>query len=184
MMTSYLDYPFDNAKILRKHKSIKKQLLKTQPLIVIKVAVLGGSTTSQLISILELFLLKNGFQPSFYESQYNKIYEDSVFENLELKDFNPDIIYIHTTHYNITEFPSYTATADQIDTLRLNELQKFQNIWNGLQEYNCPIIQNNFDYPMHRSLGNLDCYDIHGKTYFLSRLNLDFAAEAQKNAAL
>ena len=65
-----------------------------------------------------------------------------------------------------------------------NELFKFQTIWKSLKKYNCPIIQNNFDLPVNRSLGNLDSYDIHGKTYFLNRLNLEFAKEAQVNSSL
>ena len=32
---------------------------------------------------------------------------------------------------------------------------------------------------MDRSLGNLDCYDIHGKTYFINQLNNKFAQEAK-----
>ena len=45
-------------------------------------------------------------------------------------------------------------------------------------KYDCAIIQNNFDLPINRSLGNLDCYDIHGKIYFLNQLNQVFSKSA------
>jgi predicted enzyme involved in methoxymalonyl-ACP biosynthesis len=52
------------------------------------IAILGGSTTSEIKNILELFLLKSGIRPIFYESEYNKYYEDALFGNDELDKFN------------------------------------------------------------------------------------------------
>ncbi len=183
-MIKLLEYPFDNAMILRKRKAIRKELLQKNYNREIRVAILGGSTTNELVNIIELFLLKHGFLPSFYESEYNRYYEDAVFGNEELAKFNPEIIYIHTTHENVSEFPSFQATTEEVDLIFENELFRFQTIWKSLKKYNCPIIQNNFDLPLNRSLGNLDCYDIHGKAYFLNRLNLSFSKEAQVNSSL
>ncbi|WP_299125672.1 HAD family hydrolase [uncultured Tenacibaculum sp.] len=183
-MIELLNYPFDNNMILRKRRKIRKELLKEPIKKELKVAVLGGSTTSEIINIIELFLLKNGFSVSFYESEYNKYYEDAVFENEELLAFKPDVIYIHTTHHNIIKFPDLGASEEDVETMLENEVSKFKSIWDSLKKYNCPIIQNNFDLPINRSLGNLDCYDIHGKTYFLNRLNLSFGKEARENKSL
>ena len=183
-MTKILDYPFDSALIMRKRKAIRKELMLKQFNRKIKIAVLGGSTTDELVNVIELFLLKQGFLPLFYQSGYNKYYEDAVFGNDELTGFDPDIIYIHTTHTNISQFPAFNDNAEQVENWLVNELFRFQSMWQSLKKYNCPIIQNNFDLPINRSLGNLDCYDIHGKTYFLSRLNLEFAKEAYSNASL
>lgn len=183
-MIKLLDYPFDNAMILRKRKAIRKELLQRQYTREIRVAVLGGSTTNELVNVIELYLLKQGFLPSFYESEYNKYYEDALFGNEELSAFNPEIIYIHTTHENVAELPAFHMDAQQAELVFENELFRFKSIWDSLKKYNCPIIQNNFDLPTNRSLGNLDCYDIHGKTYFLNRLNLGFAKEAQINNSL
>ncbi len=54
-----LEYPFDAEWILKKKKSIRKQLLQQEGITFIdkRIAVLGGSTTNDIISILELFLL-------------------------------------------------------------------------------------------------------------------------------
>lgn len=183
-MIKLLEYPFDNALILRKRKAIRKDLMLQRYNKEIKVAVLGGSTTNELVNIIELFLLKHGLLPSFYQSEYNKYYEDAVFGNDELTEFNPDIIYIHTSHVNISKFPSFNADIIEVENVIENELFKFQSIWKSLKKFNCPIIQNNFDLPVNRSLGNLDFYDIHGKTYFINRVNLDFAKEAQINTSL
>lgn len=183
-MINLLDYPFNSAMILRKRKAIRKELMKRSYTKKIKIAVLGGSTTNGLVNVIELFLLKQGLLPSFYESEYNKYYEDALFGNDTLSSFNPDIIYIHTTHENVSEYPSFGAEAQAVKLLLENESLKFKSIWESLASYNCPIIQNNFDFPPNRSLGNLDGYNLHGRTFFLNRLNLSFASEAQENKSL
>ena len=174
-----LEYPLDIDKILRKKKSIKKELLNKKNLVEKNIAILGGSTTSEIKFLLELFLLDSGIKPNFYESEYNKYYEDALFGNDVLDKFNPDIVYIHTTNQNIIKYPELENNVDEIFTLINNEIERYKSIWSSLSKYNCPIIQNNFDQAINRSLGNLDFYDIHGKTYFINQLNDKFSQEAR-----
>jgi len=182
-MPKRLDYPYHET-LLTKKKSIKKELLKNENLLTKNIAILGGSTTSEIKNILELYLLKNGIKASFYESEYNKYYEDALFENPELETFNPDIIYIHTTQINLMHTPHTADKVEDIDKLFEKELSRYTSIWKALQKYNCSIIQNNFDLPHERTLGNLDCYDPHGKINFINRLNTAFAQEAYINKNL
>ena len=57
-MLKELEYPFDNEYILKKSKHLKKQLLTDGSVRVEKrIAVLGGSTTHDVVRVLELFLL-------------------------------------------------------------------------------------------------------------------------------
>jgi len=175
-----LTYPVDSEYLLRKKKKIKRELLKKEDFIEKKIAVLGGSTTSEIINILELFLLFNGIKPSFYESGFNLFYEDALFANEKLDKFNPDIVYIHVTHKNIYHSTELIKDKYDVDNAISNEIYKYSSIWKSLDKYNCDIIQNNFDFPLHRNLGNLDCYDISGKTYFLNKLNQKIAEKAIK----
>lgn len=181
-MLEKLNYPFDTVTILRKKKQLKETLLKKggKNIIEKNIAILGGSTTSEIKNILELFLLKNGIKPTFYESEYNKYYEDALFGTDELKKFNPDIIYIHTTNKNITHYPSLMDTTEDVEHLLSEEIEKYNSIWNALQNYGCAIIQNNFELPLNRILGNLDFSDIHGETNFITRLNHSFAKSARE----
>ncbi|MDE7137622.1 MAG: HAD family hydrolase, partial [Ruminococcus sp.] len=74
-----LIFPFESKTILRKRRAIKKQLLADgSARIKKKIAVLGGSTTDDVVSAMELFLLNFGIEPEFYQSEYNKFYEDAV----------------------------------------------------------------------------------------------------------
>ncbi len=183
-MNINLQYPLDIDKILRKKKSIKKELLNKRNLEEKNIAILGGSTTSEIKNILELFLLDSGIKPNFYESEYNKYYEDAVFGGVELERFSPDLIYIHTTNININKFPELENNIEDVSALIKQEIDKYKSIWSSLSKYNCPIIQNNFDYITNRGLGNLDCYDIHGKTYFINQLNNKFSQEAREISQL
>ena len=179
-MLKELLYPFDPNYILENKRKIKKALLEnSEAFVEKKVAILGGYTTSAIKQIMELFLLNNGIKVSFYESEYNKFYEDAMFDNAELEAFKPDIIYVCTSNRNITEYPSLN---DDVDDLLNNEFEKYKGIWQSLNNrYHCPIIQNNFELPYYRLMGNKEASDIHGKVNFITRLNLLFAEYAQNN---
>lgn len=176
IMKKELLYPFDANYILAKKKRIKRELLaEGERFVDKKIAILGGSTTNDIKLILELFLLNQGIRPSFYESEYNKYYEDAVFDNAELEAFAPDLIYIHTSNRNITRYPQMSDSKSRITDLLEAEYQKYCTIWESIADrYHCPIIQNNFEMPMYRLMGNRDASDRHGKVNFLTRLNMMF----------
>lgn len=177
-----LEYPFDAEGVLKKKKSLKKQLLadETTKFIDKKIAILGGETTQNIKIMLELFLLNYGIKPQFYESEYNQYYEDGMFPNPELEEFSPDLIYVCTCIRNIVNFPLASDGKDMVDAKRQNAIDKFYGLWGSLEEkYHCPIIQNNFEYPFFRLMGNKDASDYHGRVNFVTMLNCAFYDYAQ-----
>lgn len=179
-----LEFPFDAEMIIRKKKAYKKALLNlgTDDFIEKKIAILAGETTEDIKLILELFLLHYGIKPSFYESEYNKYYEDGMFPNEKLEAFSPDLIYICTSVRNITTFPVIKDSSDEVLAKRTAERDKYYNLWDRLKaQYHCPIIQNNFEYPFFRLFGNKDASDEHGRVNFVTALNMDFNAYAQEH---
>ena len=178
-----LTYPFDNEYILKKSKRIKKELLASEEKRILKkIAVLGGSTTHDIIRVLELFLLDQGIEPVFYESEYAMYWQDAMFDNTELKEFAPDIIYIHTSNRNITNFPQIEDTKEMVLEKEESAFEHFKVMWDKLREtYACPIIQNNFEMPFYRIMGNKDAVDVHGRIHFLNRLNEKFYEYAEEH---
>ena len=142
--------------------------------------MLGGSTTSNLCVLLDLFLLNQGIQASFYESEYAQYYEDAMFDKPELEEFQPDLIFIHTTNVNVKHYPEI-RDSEEVVAGKLNlTYQEFEGMWEHLYEkYHCPIIQNNMELPSYRLLGNYDAVDVHGRVSFLNRLNERFADYAR-----
>ncbi len=183
MIMRELEYPFDNEWILKKAKSIKKTLLSDGTTrIKKKIAVLGGSTTHDVIRILELFLLHYGIEPSFYESEYGQYWQDAMFDNPELAEFAPDLIYIHTTNRNIAEYPAVGDSREKTGQLIKDTYEHFRVMWEKLKEtYGCVIIQNNFEFPYYRLLGNMDAVNSNGRVAFVNRLNALFAEYAAAN---
>jgi len=171
-----LQYPFDNEYILKKSKRIKKELLALEDKrLVKKIAVLGGSTTHDIIRVMELFLLEQGIEPVFYESEYAMYWQDAMFENPELEEFAPDVIYIHTSNRNVTDYPELDDSKEIVLEKEESVYRHFAVMWDKLREtYACPIIQNNFEMPFYRILGNRDAVDVHGRIHFLNRLNEKF----------
>ena len=104
-----LEYPFDENEIYQRRRKLRKMLLqelgereeKDLQVSNVRIAVLGGATTNDVCECLELFLLKHGIRAQIYQSGFNKFYEEAVFDNAELKEFNPDVIYIYTSSRNL-----------------------------------------------------------------------------------
>ena len=176
-----LFYPFDASWIISNKRKIRRDILAGKDsFLEKKVAVLGGATTANFVQILDLFLLNSGIKATFYESKYGRYYEDAVFGNDEIEAYQPDIIYIFTSNRNIKQYPLLDDSKETVDALLNAEIEKYINIWDQLHEkYACPIIQNNFEMPIYRLLGNKDAADIHGKVNYLSRLNMKFYEYAQ-----
>lgn len=163
-----LIYPLDRNFILKNKKKIKRAFSKEKNLIKIKLAILSGVTVGDIKDIIDLFLLSNGIEAEIYVGQYNRFYEDALFENKDLEMFHPDVILIHTTSKNIN-------FANSIE----NEYEKYHALWKHLKEkFACKIIQNNFDLLDYRILGNKDCYDLSGRVYFLQKINMLFSEYA------
>ncbi|MCR5687350.1 MAG: HAD-IIIC family phosphatase [Lachnospiraceae bacterium] len=177
-----LEYPFDPKYLIKKKKALKRELLDSgRDFIDKKIAILGGSTTHDIALMLELFLLDSGIRPEIYESEYSKYWEDVMFDNPALKDFGPDIIYIHTTNRNIS-YPVTGMGEEDVRGLIAAEMDKFRKMWDKIEKtYHCPVIQNNFEFPPYRLLGNSDCVSVSGRVSYINALNAEFAAHAREH---
>src|SRR5579862_3342108 len=170
--------------LLQKRKALRRELLENahSP---VKIAVLGGVTTNEVVDLLDLLLLADGFLPAFYQSDYNRYYEEAVLEPEQIRAFQPDIVYVHTHWKNIQQFPFLTATEREFQDRALAELDRYQTIWNSIQEVaGCQIIQNNFENPPLRILGSLDSVSCGGQTRFIHEINREFARAADGSRSL
>ena len=177
-----LEYPFVPEELIKQKKRLKRKLLENAgtALIEKRIAILGGQTTQDIKLMLELFLLNYGIRPTFYESEYNQYYEDGMFPNPELEAFRPDLIYVCTCIRNIAVFPTLSDTREQVQEKKESLAGRFRSLWDHLADtYHCPIIQNNFEFPFFRLLGNKDASDYHGRVNFVTALNCAFYEYAQ-----
>ena len=163
--------------VLTKRRGLKRNLSARADLQPVRIAVLGGSTTNEVVDLLELWLLHDGLRPTFHQSEYGRFYVDAVHDTESLIQFKPDLVYVHTSILNIQQFPSVGCSNEDFDANVRAELDRFHQIWSSLEEkLGCVVIQNNFEHPpcptprqprRRRSPG--------GQTRFVYHLNLAFA---------
>ena len=176
------NFPLDAQMLMRKKRTLRRELLARGGFVDKRIAVLGGSTTHDIIEIMELFLLDSGIKPMFYEGEYAQFYEDAMFGNEVLDGFKPDVIFVHTSSRNIQEWPEPGMSRETIEGLFSSLRGKFEAVWLRLGEkFRCPVIQNNFEYLPYRLFGNLDAAEIHGRTNFINRANSWIANWAQSH---
>ncbi len=186
-MHPLLQVPFDPAQVLAKKKRIRReQLAEGCSRTPCRIAILGGSTTAPLKDVLELFLLDRGIQPQFYESEYNRWYEDLQFGCPALEAFQPQIVYLHTSVVNLVkEFPPAGASKEAAEAAVKSAYQRYADCWEAIhQKYHAAIVQNNFELPMTRRYGNLDAWVEDGTVRFVQRMNHLFADAAATTSQL
>ncbi len=172
---SVLDYPFDNDYILKKKRSIKKELLEKENFIEKKIAVLSGSTIGEIEKILELFLLNYGIKPAFKIGGYNRYFEELMFDDGSLKEFGPDFIYIHTSNKNIENLPVPQDSAEDVASKLEKEFAKYKTVVEKALSYGAVVIVNNFEMPFYRMYGAKDAVAVQGVVNFTTKLNMMIA---------
>lgn len=175
-----LSYPFDGAMILQKKRSLKRTLLQdgTTGLVPKKIAIMSGSTIGDIKNLMELFLLDAGILPEFYVGSYALYFENLMFDDGSLAAFAPDVIYVHTSVQNITDWPLQSDSPETVAEKLNSTFARFTQMWQAAARFGCPIVQNNFDLPPYRLMGNRDAVDLHGRVHFVNALNAKFAEYA------
>lgn len=175
-MENIFEYPFKAKELFTQRKSLKRSLLtklKSENEKKLKIAVLGGSTTSDLVQVIELFFLNSGITVEFFETDYNRYAEVVLFDSSELWNFQPDIIYIHTTVRNI----NFSENPEVI-------FSKYEEIWKSIRSKSSAlIIQNNFELSPVRALGNLEATNEFGFTKLINALNEKISNFASRNSS-
>lgn len=182
-MLTELNYPFDSDQVMSTKKKLLRLLKEHENGTPLKIAVLGGSTTSDIVKVLELFLRNRGIIPSFYESEYAQYWSDAVFGTPELDEFKPEIVFIHTCSRNIEEKPTVGEDAKSVSEKLEREYARYEKMWTSLSgKFGCVIIQNNFELPSERLLGNREAGCAYGRIDFITRLNIKLYDYAQTHA--
>jgi FkbH-like protein len=171
--------------ILQKRRRLKRELSAGEGLQPLRIAVLGGSTTNEVVDLWELLLLSKGYLPTFNQSEYGQYYEEAVLNTQALVEFAPDLVYVHTGYKNVVNLPPVSATEEEFPGYVSAEVGRYRQIWDALSgAMKCQIVQNNFELPPYKALGNLDATAAGGASRFYLALNAEFAKEATTNKRL
>jgi FkbH-like protein len=171
--------------LFRKRLGLRRQLSAVEGLQPLRIAVLGGTTTNEVVDLLELFLLESGFKPVFHQSEYGRFYEDAVQDPADLIAFKPDIVYLHTSCLNVQSAPPVNCPEEEFEGYVEAEAKRYRQIWKSIeQNVSAQIIQNNFETPPYAILGNFDAVSSGGAVRYFMALNIAFARAAAADSRL
>ncbi|MCD4832079.1 MAG: HAD-IIIC family phosphatase [Anaerohalosphaeraceae bacterium] len=123
----------------------------------LKIAVLGGFTTSVIVNAIKTHLLAEGWVVESYESEYD-LYKIEVLDaSSGLYAFQPEVVLFATGTVNIEEFPLAGSTAGQVTAMAETLVEQFRDLWEIVKEKTgATIIQHNFEYPVEQLLSRLE----------------------------
>ena len=171
--------------LLSRRKGLRRRLVCTEGLRPVRIAVLGGSTTNEVVELLEILLLASGFLPAFHQSGYGRYYEESVVDPGGLIAFAPDVVYLHTSYLNVRATPSLDCPESVFQDHVRTEVARYREVWRAVEESTpAQIIQNNFELPPTAVLGNLDGILSGGGTRYFLELNAALAEQSARDARL
>jgi FkbH-like protein len=168
LVSPELDYSAAEA-LSRIYQSLKRALPAKAGK---KLAILGSFTTHQLAALIELHLFAAGIRVEVYESDYGVMQQEILDPTSGLHTFGPDILYLAPNRRSLGRRPAFTDAPERVDQLVTEQVQGWQSLWTAAHErLGCQIIQNNFDPPPHRTLGNHEMRHHTGLARFISEIN-------------
>lgn len=173
-MATAWEYPLDHQTILRRYATRIRDLRQaSQAVRTVRIALLGGSTTAQVADLTTAFLLARGMDAQWFESEYNQYYQLALCDSPALTAFDPELIYLHVNSRNLQHCPNLTDDDGEVANKVAEEIQRWQTVWQGLQARypRAIVIQNTFEPPLIRLLGNLDGLDQRGGVSYCRRIN-------------
>ncbi len=139
----------------------------------VKIAVLGSFTTHQLVTLLDLYLRAGRVEAEIHEADYGIFRQEMLDPESELYQFRPEFIILATSWRDLGHRP--VLSDDRADVQRKvdAELADWARLWRTAHDrLGCQIIQNNFDLPPWRTLGNHDARHPAGFSRYASLVNI------------
>jgi FkbH-like protein len=138
----------------------------------LKVAVLGGFTTKQLVTMLDLFLAAQRVRLDVYEADFGTLRQEVLDPDSGLYRFAPDVVWMPVTWRDIGQRPGLGDTRESVDRKVAQEVAEWRNLWSTAHaRLRCQILQCNFAAPPWRVMSNLDGRHAAGFGHYVARLN-------------
>lgn len=151
------------------HKIIAKAPVQAEPL---RIAVLGGPTTSQFVWLLQNFLEAHGTAAQIFEGEYG-VFRQAIMEpDPALDEFRPQIVFLAV---NVRDVPDTSASmlAPEAATLWIEEeARQWRHLWQTAnRRWGAQIIQNLFEIPPWNVFGHYARRLPASREQLISRLN-------------
>lgn len=137
-ISPYLDY--SSLRALRKYLKFDS---KPDDL---RIFVVGGSTLSQLVELLEIFLVGAGIPAVIRLGEYGLFRQELLAPNDAVDAFRPQIVFIATSARDVARHPSLISNHSEVSSLLESEISDWQRLWAKANErWGATVIQNTFE---------------------------------------
>lgn len=136
-----------------------------------KVALLGSFTTKPLANLLDLFLFSRAVRLDLYEADYGTFRQEILDPDSGLHRFRPEFLILATTWRDLGRRPDLSDDREAVEQKVEAEFADWESLWRAARGLGCQLIQNNFDAPPWRVLGNLEPRHPAGFSRFIERVN-------------
>src|SRR5271157_5035827 len=138
----------------------------------LRLAILGGPTTTQLRQFIEIFLAAEGIVSEIYESDYGLFRQEILTPGSGLDVFQPQVIFLATGARDVSRFPTLDMGEDVVAQLAAQELDDWAQLWERAnQKWNATLIQNNFEIGPGSVMGHYSRRYPAAREHYLERLN-------------
>jgi FkbH-like protein len=151
----------------------------------IRLAILGGPTTHQLKSLIEVFLAAARVPVEVYEGGYGLFRHEILSQESGLDLFKPQIIFLATGERDVAGPVTPRASKEHVDSLLQSETETWRRLWDVAHErWGASVVQNLFEIPPWGALGHYACRCPGARETYLERLNHVLGETAPAHVAL
>jgi FkbH-like protein len=162
---------------MKSFNKLKNNLkLDTRNLSVIKVALLGDTSTQLLTTALRGEAIGRNFVLDYFEADFNQIEQEFMNPNSDLHLFNPNyIIIFQSSHKLLEEYSTKTQNHDLLADIRISFIESISNkLKSKIIYFNYPEIDDNIYGSFSNKIKSSFVYQIR-------KLNFDLMNYSQRN---
>ena len=146
-----------------------------------KIAILGTSTTSLLVPVVEALCLRDGIQAQFYQGLYGAIQQEILDPASGLHSFRPNIVFVNM---NWRDLHLDAINSDEAAVVERTVKQQ-RELWTRLSEaFGCHVVQAAFDFPSEDSAGYLSSTIDSGRSRLIEQINRQMREEAPTSVSI
>jgi FkbH-like protein len=134
-----------------------------------RIAILGTSTTSLLVPILEACAFRDRIRAHVYEGLYGAMHQEALDPASGVAKFRPGVVFL-VNHWRDLDLPP--VIADEAAFIERSVAERVA-LWQRLRErFGCHVVQFAFDFPSEEPYGYVSRSVAGGRTRVISLLNL------------
>ncbi len=146
---------------------------------VLRLAILGGPTTTQLRQLIEVFLAGEGIAADIYEADFGLFRHEVLTAGSALDTFRPQVVFLATSARDVARRPALAHDEKEVMRLAEQEFADWSRLWETANaRWGATIIQNNFEIGHESVLGHFSLRHPASREHYVERLNRLLAERA------